>query len=77
MINVIVLLNLLISIVSDTYARIKENYGDIMYKDMLYLIVENKMYYILRKRLSNQYQMENMIISIPSDTDKDQEQLES
>jgi len=38
----IVLLNLLISIVGDTFNRIKENYSLIMYKDMLHLINENR-----------------------------------
>ncbi len=38
----IVLMNMLISIIGTTYARITENYKIIMYKDMLHLIQENK-----------------------------------
>jgi len=41
----IMLLNLLISIVSDTFARIKESYDVIMYKDMLEVINENRFFY--------------------------------
>eukprot|EP00349_Pseudokeronopsis_sp_Brazil_P003499 CAMPEP_0202972756 /NCGR_PEP_ID=MMETSP1396-20130829/41007_1 /ASSEMBLY_ACC=CAM_ASM_000872 /TAXON_ID= /ORGANISM="Pseudokeronopsis sp., Strain Brazil" /LENGTH=136 /DNA_ID=CAMNT_0049703629 /DNA_START=383 /DNA_END=793 /DNA_ORIENTATION=+ len=41
----IMLLNLLISIVSDTFARIKEQYDVIMYKDMLQVINENRLFY--------------------------------
>jgi hypothetical protein len=38
----IVLINLLISIVADTFQRIKGNYNVIMYKDMLHMIIENR-----------------------------------
>ena len=38
----IVLLNLLISIIGDTFGRIKGNYNVIMYKDMLHMIIENR-----------------------------------
>lgn len=38
----IVLINLLISIVADTFTRIKGNYNIIMYKDMLHMIIENR-----------------------------------
>ena len=38
----IVLINLLISIVSDTFTRIKSSYNVIMYKDMLHMIIENR-----------------------------------
>ncbi len=38
----IVLINLLISIVADTFQRIKSNYNVIMYKDMLHMIIENR-----------------------------------
>mmetsp|Transcript_23091 Transcript_23091/g.22502 ORF Transcript_23091/g.22502 Transcript_23091/m.22502 type:complete len:93 (+) Transcript_23091:1360-1638(+) len=41
----IMLLNLLISIISDTFARIKESYDVIMYKDMLGVINENRLFY--------------------------------
>mmetsp|Transcript_29198 Transcript_29198/g.28261 ORF Transcript_29198/g.28261 Transcript_29198/m.28261 type:complete len:125 (-) Transcript_29198:499-873(-) len=37
----IVLLNLLISIIGNTYNRINDNYKIIMYKDMVHLIQEN------------------------------------
>lgn len=42
---VVVLMNLLISIISDTFARIKADYKTIMYMDMLHLIVENKIFF--------------------------------
>ena len=35
-------MNLLISIVSETFAKFKENYNEYMYKDMLYLLIENR-----------------------------------
>lgn len=38
----IVLINLLISIVADTFSNIKSNYNVIMYKDMLHMIIENR-----------------------------------
>jgi len=41
----ILLLNLLISIISDTFARIKNSYEVIMYKDMLGVINENRLFY--------------------------------
>ena len=49
LINLIVLLNLLISIVSDTFGRIKEQHSIYMYKDMLYLMIENKTLFKIRK----------------------------
>ena len=44
----IILLNLLISIISDTFAKFKENYNIIMYKDILYLILENRYLFLGR-----------------------------
>jgi len=41
----ITLLNLLISIISDTFGRIKASYEVIMYKDMLGVINENRLLY--------------------------------
>ena len=38
----IVFVNILISIVGETFGRIRERYNIIMYKDMLYMIVENR-----------------------------------
>lgn len=38
----IVLINLLISIVADTFSNIKSNYNVIMYQDMLHMIIENR-----------------------------------
>ena len=38
----IILMNLLISIVSETFATFKENYNQYMYYDMLSLIIENR-----------------------------------
>jgi hypothetical protein len=53
----IILLNLLISIVSDTFGRIKSNYTIIMYKDMLHLINENSFLYFgsRSKKLTGKY----------------------
>ena len=41
LIIIIVLLNLLISIVGDTFGRVNDSKGNMMYQDMVDLIVEN------------------------------------
>ncbi len=51
------LFNLLISIISDTFARIKESYEVIMYKDMLGVINENRLFFWgdIPTRFKNKY----------------------
>ena len=53
----IVLVNLLISIVADTFSRIKSNYNVIMYKDMLHMIIENRFLAVgpLTQELNHKY----------------------
>mmetsp|Transcript_16605 Transcript_16605/g.11912 ORF Transcript_16605/g.11912 Transcript_16605/m.11912 type:complete len:85 (-) Transcript_16605:143-397(-) len=41
----VILLNVLISIISDTYSRIQERYKQIMYNDMLLVINDNSLLY--------------------------------
>ena len=74
----IVLLNLLIAIVNDTFDRIKGNYNVIMYKDMLELMYENEFLDILRivrlSRIDAVYRNKYIFLSVPvNDTDQDLE----
>ncbi len=50
----IVLLNLLISIVGRTFSRVSEDANNLMYADMVKLIVENQflVYYFMREELN-------------------------
>ena len=50
-------MNLLISIVADTFSRIKSNYNVIMYKDMLDMIIENRFLAVgpLTEELNHKY----------------------
>jgi hypothetical protein len=62
----IVLINLLISIVADTFQRIKSNYNVIMYKDMLHMIIENRFLAVghLSEGLSHKY----LLMALPIDS---------
>lgn len=59
----IVLINLLISIVADTFARIKSNYNIIMYKDMLHMIIENR--FLAVGRLPNELNHKYLFMALP------------
>jgi hypothetical protein len=61
----IVLINLLISIVADTFARIKSNYNVIMYKDMLHMIIENR--FLAVGRLPEELNHKHLYMVIPSE----------
>ena len=75
LINLIVLMNLLISIVSDTFSRIKEQYSIVMYQDMLHLIMENKMMFKLSRKVMSKYEKRYLIIAIPSEKQVKQEDV--
>ena len=61
----IVLINLLISIVADTFARIKSNYNVIMYKEMLHMIIENR--FLAVGRLPEELNHKHLYMVIPSE----------
>eukprot|EP00347_Sterkiella_histriomuscorum_P012361 403368887 len=65
----IVLINLLISIVSDTFGRIKDNYNVIMYKDMLHMIIENR--FLAIGALEKQLQKKYLFIGVPINHEDD------
>ena len=68
----IVLINLLISIVADTFSNIKSNYHVIMYQDMLHMIIENKFLAVgaLTPELNHKYLF--MALPIQSSDDKEE-----
>lgn len=69
----IVLINLLISIVADTFSNIKSNYNVIMYKDMLHMIIENRFLAVgpLTQALNHKYLLMALPISTSNEEEKD------
>ena len=58
----IVFLNIIISIVGDTFARIRERYNIIMYKDMLYMMVENR--YLAVGKLNEKLRKQHLLMAV-------------
>jgi len=67
----IVLINLLISIVADTFATIKSNYNVIMYKDMLHMIIENR--FLAVGRLTEELNHKYLFMALPLAVSNDEE----
>ena len=71
----IVLINLLISIVADTFTRIKVNYNIIMYKDMLHMIIENR--FLAVGKMPPYLRSKYLIMAIPITESTEQTQITS
>lgn len=74
LIVIIVLLNLLISIVGDTFARVNADKSNIMYRDMVDLIVEN--YFLINSAdAKSMNKGKYLVLVIPEDSVLDEEEL--
>ena len=62
-------INLLISIVADTFTRIKGNYNVIMYKDMLDMIIENR--FLAIGRLPDVLRSKYLLMAVPVSDNND------
>lgn len=68
------LLNLLISIVGDTFARVNADKSNIMYRDMVDLIVEN--YFLINSAdAKSMNKGKYLVLVIPEDSVLDEEEL--
>lgn len=65
----IVLINLLISIVADTFSTIKSNYHLIMYKDLLHMIIENR--YLALGPLTKGLNHKHLFMALPMNAQSD------
>jgi hypothetical protein len=68
----IIMLNLLISIISESFANVNQNAANATYQEMASLISENS--YLVPVELRNNYAVENKFLLIVTDLENDKQE---